>query len=161
MELNVDQTQLLVDITERKLNYLTLFNELLEHRQRVHMSLIIYSSFVSGVLCHVILHPKQSCLQLKRPTMSKCRYKKSPTPVSNPVTRWSSVIRATASTWPAVCCTAVTQYPKTSTLPQQPLKPNDPSSLSTGAQRASKWASTTSPLPLSPVIRLSSVLNNK
>ena len=32
MELNVDQTQLLVDITERKLNYLTLFNELLEHR---------------------------------------------------------------------------------------------------------------------------------
>ena len=62
MELDVDQTQMLVNLTERKLNHLTLYNDLLIYRKGVHMSFIIYSSFVSGVLCNIIFHPKQSCL---------------------------------------------------------------------------------------------------
>lgn len=32
MELDVDQTQMLVNLTERKLNHLTLYNELPEYR---------------------------------------------------------------------------------------------------------------------------------
>merc|ERR1711892_749927 len=88
----------------------------------------------------------------RRPTTRCSPSARSPTPASSPPTRWSSATRVTASTWLVVCCTVVTSSPRMST-PQLPTsRPSAPSSSSTGAQLASRSASTTSHPRSSPVV---------
>merc|ERR1712191_333 len=69
---------------------------------------------------------------------------KSPTLASSQPTRWSNATLVTANTWPAACSTVVMSFPRTSTLPLLPSRPNVPSSSSTGAPLASRSVSTTS-----------------
>merc|ERR1711956_3442 len=93
-----------------------------------------------------LLPMPQSSL-LKRHTMSRLPFLRSPTPVSSLPTRWSSATLVMASTWPAVCSTEEMLSPRMSTLPLPPSRPRGASSLLTGVPLDSRLESTTS-LPL-------------
>ena len=100
-------------------------------------------------LCHIqgftspwFLMPRLSPLP-ERP-MKPTRFRKFPTHASSPTIRWSNVILETESTWQLVFCTGVTLSPKRYT-PLLPLsRPRRLSSLSTGAQPASRLVSASS-----------------
>merc|ERR1711956_2427 len=105
-----------------------------------------------------LLPMPQSSL-LKRHTMSKLLFLRSPTPVSSLPTRWSSATLVMASTWPAVCSTEEMLSPRMSTLPSQPSRPRGASSLLTGVQLDSRLESTISlPLPFQAEILLRSLV---
>ena len=73
--------------------------------------------------------PTPQSSQPRRPTMSSCLWLRSPMPASSQPIRWSSVTLATASTWPAACCTGGMWSRKMSTRPSPPSRPSAPSSL--------------------------------
>ena len=82
-------------------------------------------------------HMRQSYLLLGLPT-KPTRFKKFPTPVSSPITRWSNVIPETENIWLPVFCTGVMLLPRRSMRPLLHSRQKRLSNSSTGAPLVSR-----------------------
>ena len=75
---------------------------------------------------------------LRKLTTSSWVLLKSPMLALSQPIRWLNVIHVMENTWPAVCCTVVTWYPRMWMQLLQQSRPREPFSLWTGVQLASR-----------------------